>query len=120
MPHRAVIAAIALVSTLTPQSAAAEMKRIDSKSEFVQLVQGKTLSRAFVKLRVGADGAIAGRGAGWDVTGRWDWKDGYFCRDLNWGGDDLGYNCQEVRADGRAMRFTADKGTGDAANFTLR
>jgi hypothetical protein len=108
-------AAIAL-----PQVAAAELKRIENKSEFVQLVQGKTLRRPLVSLTVSPDGQITGRGATWDVTGSWSWQDGFFCRDLNWGGDDLGYNCQAVLADGAEMRFIADQGAGDAADFRLR
>ncbi|MFP7672116.1 dihydrodipicolinate reductase [Marivita sp. S0852] len=103
-----------------PQVAAAELKRIDSKSDFVKLVQGKTLSRPMVRLQVRPDGSITGRGVTWDVTGSWSWENGFFCRDLNWGGDDLGYNCQEVRANGREMRFTADQGAGESADFRLR
>lgn len=113
-----VLAAVALV--MAPQIASAELKRIDNKSEFVQLVQGKTLSRPLVRLKVSPDGSISGRGVSWDVTGSWSWEDDFFCRDLNWGGDDLGYNCQEVRANGNALRFTSDKGAGESADFRLR
>lgn len=105
---------------LTPQVALAELKRIDNKSEFVELIQGKTLSRPLVRLEVSPDGSITGRGVRWDVTGSWSWENGFFCRDLNWGGDDLGYNCQEVRANGSDMRFTSDRGAGDFADFRLR
>ncbi|OSQ53273.1 dihydrodipicolinate reductase [Marivita geojedonensis] len=113
-------AVASLVGAALPQTAAAELKRIENKAEFVQLVQGKTLSRPLVSLRVSPDGRITGRGVRWDVTGSWSWENGFFCRDLNWGGDDLGYNCQEVRADGRSMRFTSDRGAGDSADFRLR
>lgn len=116
---------IAMIAALTaafalPTMAAAELKRIESKSEFVQLVQGKTLARPLVRLQVTPNGQISGRGATWDVTGSWTWQNGYFCRDLNWGGDDLGYNCQTVLANGSEMRFVADQGAGDSADFRLR
>jgi hypothetical protein len=39
---------------------------------------------------------------------------------LVWGGDDLGYNCQEVKTNGSQLRITSDKGTGDSADFRLR
>ena len=120
MLNRLFVAAAATALALMPQIAAAELKRIDDKAEFVQLVQGKTLSRPLVRLRVSADGTISGRGVRWDVTGSWSWQNGFFCRDLNWGGDDLGYNCQEVRANGNEMRFTSDRGAGDSADFRLR
>ena len=119
MPNR-IAMTIAALAIVAPQIAAAELKRIDNRSEFVQLVEGKTLSRPLVRLTVTPDGQIAGRGATWDVIGTWSWKDGYFCRDLNWGGDDLGYNCQAVLANGSEMRFIADQGAGEAADFRLR
>lgn len=112
--------ALAMIAALLPQAAAADLKRVEDKSQFVQLVQGKTLSRPLVRLNVSADGRISGRGATWDVTGSWSWENGYFCRDLNWGGDDLGYNCQEVHASASKMRFTSDRGDGEFADFRLR
>ena len=120
MPLRIVTAIVTAITLILPQAAAAELKRIEDKSEFVRLVQGKTLSRPLVRLNVLPDGKITGRGASWDVTGSWDWKNGFFCRDLNWGGDDLGYNCQAVLANGSEMRFIADQGAGQAADFRLR
>lgn len=120
MLTRATIVAATCAAVLLPQAAAAELKRVEKKSEFVQLVQGKTLSRPLVRLTVTPDGQISGRGATWDVTGSWTWQDGFFCRDLNWGGDDLGYNCQTVLANGSEVRFVADKGAGDFADFRLR
>ncbi|MGJ8603196.1 MAG: dihydrodipicolinate reductase [Marivita sp.] len=119
MTRDAFIAALFMAFVL-PSMAVAELKRIESKSEFVQLIQGKTLSRPLVRLQVNPDGQISGRGATWDITGSWSWQNGFFCRELNWGGDDMGYNCQEVRADGTAMRFTADQGAGEFADFRLR
>ncbi|MDA7426445.1 dihydrodipicolinate reductase [Thalassococcus lentus] len=100
--------------------AVAEFSKVSDRASFVQLVQGKTLTRPLVKLRVAPDGSISGKGARWDVTGNWRWQNGYFCRDLNWGGDELGYNCQEVRANGNRIRFTSDQGNGDSADFKLR
>lgn len=119
MLSRLAVAATA-AALLLPHAAAAELKRIENKSDFVQLVQGKTLSRPLVRLNVTPNGKITGRGATWDVTGSWDWKNGFFCRDLNWGGDDLGYNCQAVLANGSEMRFIADQGAGQSADFRLR
>ena len=100
--------------------AMAEFAKVTDRNQFLEIVTGKTLSRPFVKLRVAPDGSISGRGARWDVTGDWNWRDGYFCRDLYWGGDELGYNCQEVRAKGNRIRFTSDQGRGDSADFRLR
>ncbi len=100
-------------------SASAELKKLNTFEEFLSYVQGKTLSRPLIKLTVTSDGRIAGRGAKWDVEGNWRWQDGYFCRDLYWGGDALGYNCQEVRAQGNRIKFTSDRGAGQSAVFRL-
>ncbi|MDW4498386.1 dihydrodipicolinate reductase [Sulfitobacter sp. D35] len=112
------LAVIALV--LSGGAASADFAKLQSESDFLRAVQGKVLTRPLVRLQVGADGSIAGRGATWDVDGNWAWQGGYFCRSLNWGGDDLGYNCQEVALDGSRIRFTSDKGAGRSADFTLR
>ena len=116
--RKAALAAMIFVGSTG--AALAEFEKVTDRNQFVQLVNGKTLQRPLVKLRVSADGAIAGNGAGWDVNGNWSWKDGFFCREIFWGGDALGYNCQEVRANGREIRFTSDKGAGQSADFRLR
>lgn len=100
--------------------ALADLAVVTDRGTFMKYVKGKTLSRPLVKLRVDANGAIRGTGAAKSVSGNWTWKNGYFCRDLYWGDDALGYNCQEVRAEGNRIRFTSDRGSGDSAEFRLR
>lgn len=112
-----VFAALTL-AVATP--AAAEFTKVASASAFTDLVNGKTLTRPLVKIKVSPNGSISGRGASWDLTGNWTWKNGYFCRSLNWGGDDLGYNCQEVKASAGKIRFTSDQGAGESADFSLK
>ena len=115
---RIVLAAASVAVLATP--AAAEFTKINDRSDFIAAVRGKVLSRPFVRLEVDERGEIEGRGARWDVTGNWSWQNGYFCRDLYWGGDELGYNCQEVKINGDRIRFTSDRGSGDSADFSLR
>jgi hypothetical protein len=117
MFFRSLCVAIAVLALTGP--ARAEFAKVDSQDEFVRLVAGKTLTRPFVNLTVTPDGRISGKGVRWDVTGSWTWQNGYFCRSLYWGGDDLGYNCQEVRASGERLRFTSDQGAGSSADFRL-
>lgn len=97
----------------------AEFAKVENQAEFVRLIEGKTLKRPFVNITVTSDGRIEGIGIRWEVSGKWTWQDGYFCRSLFWGGDDLGYNCQEVRANGERLRFTSDQGNGQSAVFQL-
>ena len=98
----------------------ADLAKIDDKAIFMQLVEGKTLTRPLVKLRVLPTGKIAGTGAAWKVSGDWQWKDGYFCRTLIWGEENYGYNCQAVYINGQNLRFVSDQGAGDTADFKIR
>ena len=111
-------AVAAMVGVAAP--AFADFQTINSRDEFVSLVSGKTLTRPLVKIRVSPNGRISGKGATWDVSGKWQWKDGFLCRSLEWGGDDLGYNCQQVKVKGSTVRITSDKGAGQSADFRLR
>jgi hypothetical protein len=117
---RTLLLACAMMMALTPLNASAEFAKISNQTEFLRYVAGKTLTRPLVELRVTSDGRIEGTGARWEVTGKWSWQNGFFCRSLFWGGDDMGYNCQEVRVKDGRLRFTSDKGAGMSAVFRLR
>ena len=72
-------------------------------------------------LNVRPDGRIDGSAMGWEITGSWSWTDGYFCREMDWSGMEIDFNCQLVEAEGiDKMRFTVDQGKGDSAVFRLR
>jgi hypothetical protein len=109
-----------MVVSVLAGPALADFAKISDEYQFVEVVDGKTLTRPLIKLEVDPSGGISGMGARWEVTGNWSWRDGYFCRDLNWGGSDLGYNCQEVQVRNDRIRFTSDRGNGDSATFRLR
>ncbi|WP_223425289.1 dihydrodipicolinate reductase [Tateyamaria pelophila] len=111
---------LAAMAVAISGAAKAELVKVDDQQKFVTAVAGKTLTRPWVKINLTPDGRIEGRGLRWDVEGTWSWKDGYFCRDLFWGGDPLGYNCQEVQVHGERILFTSDRGAGDSAEFRLR
>lgn len=124
MPSRAltlpaVVAAIVL-SVAGAVPAAAEFTAVTSRSAFEQLVDGRELRRFGITLTVTSEGQITGRAFGGNVTGAWTWNDGYFCRDLFYRNDDLGYNCQLVQVSGDTLRFTTDRGAGIYADLNLR
>jgi hypothetical protein len=118
----AVLPAALLVLVALPASAES-FSRISDKSDFIKTVTGKELRLGMfgISLKVEEDGEIKGRALGWDVTGTWEWQDGYFCREMDWSGYPIPKNCQlvETRA-GEEIRFTVDKGAGDSASFKLR
>lgn len=117
---RAFIAIVVAASSVVGTSASAEFTKVDSQDQFLSLITGKELRRPFVRLEVSPQGDISGMGAAWAVSGNWTWREGYFCRELFWGGDALGFNCQEVQAHENRIRFTSDRGEGKSAEFRMK
>ncbi len=96
---------------------------VQDVARFVALVEGRELRLPLygIKLRLSPDGVINGSALGWGITGSWKWDQGYFCREMDWSGTDIPYNCQLVEVRGTdEIRFTVDRGTGDSAKFKLR
>jgi hypothetical protein len=104
-------------------AAAEDYAPVRDKRDFLSLVEGRTLQlRLFrINLTVNRDGTISGSALGWKVTGDWQWKDGLFCREMDWSGTPIPFNCQLVEARGDdEIRFTVDGGAGESATFKLR
>ena len=96
---------------------------VSDQTMFLSLVDGKELRNQLygIRLNVLGNGSIRGGAIGWDISGSWNWQNGYFCREMEWGGDPIPYNCQlvEVR-NGNILRFTVDQGAGKSASFRLQ
>ncbi|ABD56955.1 hypothetical protein [Jannaschia sp. CCS1] len=114
------ITLLAALAAIAPLPALAELARITDRAAFINTVQGRELSRLGVTLRVAPNGSISGRALGRDVTGTWVWESGMFCRTLDAGDRQFARNCQVVSVDGSSIRFHADQGTGDIADFRIR
>ena len=102
---------------------ASDFEPVREKAAFLTLVQDRELRIGLYNLSLNLlpDGQIKGSALGWDITGTWQWQDGYFCREMDWSGMAIDYNCQLVEAEGAdRLRFTVDKGAGDSATFRLR
>jgi hypothetical protein len=112
--------AVALCVGFSLPAAAEGLARVQDKSDFVGLVGGKALTRMGITLEVTPGGEIKGRAFGKPVTGAWRWNAGLFCRDLYFGKQDLGPNCQVVQSDGDTVRFISDAGKGDYADLRLK
>lgn len=109
-----------LALLLAASPALADLARVTDRAAFVSAVQGRELSRLGVSLQVAPNGSISGRALGRDVTGSWTWEGGMFCRTLDAGDRQFARNCQMVSVDGTSIRFHADQGTGDIADFRIR
>jgi len=116
---RDILAGAAMVIFAAMPVSANEFRPVESRDGFVRLVDGKSLKRFGVELAVTPGGEIRGRAFGRPVTGAWRWDGRYFCRDLNFGRENLGPNCQVVQVSGDKLRFIADRGAGDHADLRL-
>jgi hypothetical protein len=116
----AALAALVLAAAPALPAAASDFRVVTDRDEFVSLVEGRELTRFGIRLRVSPQGDIEGRGFGQNVWGAWQWNGNFFCRDLGYGNTDLGHNCQLVAVRGDTVRFVADQGQGDHADFRLR
>jgi hypothetical protein len=117
------IATIVLAFATAAPAAADSFQPVTERDRFLDLIKDRELRIALynLSLNVMPDGRIDGSALGWDITGNWSWKDGYFCREMDWSGTPISYNCQLVEAlGGDKLRFTVDQGKGDSATFRLR
>lgn len=119
-PTTRVAAILCTLALALPITAAAASDRVQTRDAFLSLVAGKALTTFGVSLNVLPDGQITGRAFGRQVRGVWNWQNGYFCRDLYFGNEGLGPNCQLVVLRGNALRFIADQGNGDHADLRIR
>lgn len=101
---------------------AAAFERIENRTRFMEAVEGRDLKIPLygLTLQVRSNGTIDGRAMGSDITGSWSWENGYFCRDMDWSGTPIEYNCQLVELDGDRIRFTVDQGAGENAVLRIR
>lgn len=106
---------------MVPASAQA-FERVADRGAFLSLVHGKELAIPIygLTLSIRENGTITGRAVGWDITGIWRWEDGYFCREMDWSGTVIGFNCQLVEVAGDRIRFTVDRGAGEDAVLRIR
>lgn len=117
------ILAPATLALFAAVPACADFQPVNDRDAFLALIEGRELRMGVfqISLKITPDGQINGSALGWDVTGTWAWKDGFFCREIDWSGEPIPYNCQLVEAKGNEkLRFTVDKGEGDEATFSLR
>ncbi len=124
MKRTLMAAALAVTAgTLAAGDAVAQsMSRVTDVAQFNQILAGKQLRLGLfgIALTVAPNGTISGTASGYDVTGAWTWDNGFFCRQMNWGGTEIPYNCQLIEFGGGQMRATSDQGAGDDATFNVR
>lgn len=116
--YRAFVAFLISIA-LTGPVFAEGFQRVEEKGRFLQLVNERDLTRFAIRVKVTPGGDIVGRAFGQRVTGEWAWENGFFCRSLFWGNQEIGDNCQTVEVQGQTLRFTSDRGNGRFADLKL-
>lgn len=119
---RALSLALASLVACTTCAFAEGFVPVKDRDRFLDLIEARELRHPFgIRLVVTPDGQITGSALGWPVSGTWNWQDGYFCREMNWSGTPIPFNCQLVEANDRnRLRFTVDRGAGETATFRLQ
>lgn len=119
-PFKTLLLSAAACGLLATSALAEGFQRIEDEGKFVNLLKDRDLKRFGIRLKVSDAGQIVGRAFGQEVTGKWDWQNGFFCRDLYLGGKELDPdNCQLVEVRGNTVRFTSDMGRGDSAALRI-
>lgn len=117
---RTILTALTIAATLAvPAFANDDFSTVSTKSEFLQIVNGKNLKFSGASIQLASNGTINGKAYGKTVSGTWQWKGNYFCRSIMWGSRDLGPNCEVVKIDGNTLRFITDHGKGKRADMSL-
>ncbi len=118
----AALATLGVGGFAATDAAAQSLTRITDVAEFNAILAGKQLRLGLmgIALTVAPDGTVTGSATGYPVTGTWSWQDGYFCREMDWGGTAIPFNCQLIEFGGGQMRVTSDRGAGDDATFNVR
>jgi hypothetical protein len=122
MPNKLLLAALLVLPIWANPLYGAEDRLISDKDSFLAAVNGRDLTIGLfdLSLTVLPDGTLTGTAMGWDVKGTWTWEDGLFCREMDWSGYKIDYDCQTVEQRGEKLRFTAKRGQGRAADFRLK
>lgn len=113
---------LALLALVATPAFADGFQPVHDKDHFLDLIEGRYLRIGLynLTLQLTPDGTIRGKALGWQITGKWIWQNGYFCREMDWEGMAIPWNCQLVEVRDDTLRFTVDKGAGDSASFRLR
>ena len=115
MKWKTMLAATALIGLSAShaiQQASAADGRITAEQEFRAKAVGKKLVTKSGYVNVGKDGSLRGEFGGRELTGKWYWEDGYYCRTVKLGDRDLGHDCQAVLVTEDGMVFHRGKGQG--------
>ena len=95
-------------------------EHIKTKKQFLEQIAGKKLVEPDSWIVLAPDGTVSGQGPGTaEITGRWDWEDTYYCREITIDGERLLRDCQTVTRDGDTVNFIHEKGTSITISWMI-
>ncbi|MGY6632894.1 MAG: hypothetical protein ACXIU8_04035 [Alkalilacustris sp.] len=105
-----ICAAIALAVSAFP---AAAWERITTEEDFRAAIADRTITTAEGNSFTShSDGRVTGTWGGQAMSGRWEWHQGFWCRNVRVGSTESGTDCQMVERRGNEVRNTRDQGRG--------
>ncbi len=120
------LAAIVFGLSIFAGSASADYATVQDRGEFLSIVGGRTLVLTRpgiarpIAIQVQQNGSLTGEARGYELNGDWQWTDGRFCRQMDWGGFNVRFSCQQVSKNGNTLKFVSDRGLFRTAYFELQ
>lgn len=110
------VALLAVATLFTAPSAAFAWERIATQEQLIERIADRTQTGNGNTWVYHADGRITGTWSGQPMAGRWEWHQGFFCRNVRVGTNpESGTDCQRIEIRGNEVRITRDQGRGDSA-----
>ncbi|MGY6411949.1 MAG: hypothetical protein ACXIUV_13115 [Alkalilacustris sp.] len=105
---------VAVTGTFSAVPVAA-WERISTEDQFRATIADRTLTTTTGNtFSYQGDGRIVGTWSGQPMAGRWEWHQGFFCRNVRLGnGPETGTDCQLLELRGNEVRTTRDQGRGE-------
>lgn len=95
-------------------------EEIQNKEKFMNLIVGKKLVQGDTWVTIHKDGTVEGKGPkGGSISGSWEWKDRYYCRDIVIVGEVMPHDCQVVSVEGNSVTFTHKDGAGVSVRWNI-
>ncbi len=101
-------------------AASVSAEEIESKTKFTDLIVGKKLVQGETWVIIHKDGTVEGKGPnGGSISGTWEWKNRYYCREIVIVGEVTPHDCQVVSIEDNTVTFTHKDGAGASVRWTI-
>lgn len=110
---------ICLALFLPVAALSADEKRITTEKEFRDQVVDRLHSSKSGTVTVTSDNKLTGTLGGKKVTGLWNWTGDTYCRTVQVGDRNFGFDCQVVLISGDRVIYVRNNGTGKRSIWTL-